>query len=276
MEPKLQRRIQRYGWDKAAAAYDRYWGRQIGPAHRLLFEAAALRPGERVLDVACGTGLVSFAAAEAVGNRGSVSGTDISEEMVESVRREAARRGLERTEFRRMDDSELAFVDGSFDAVLCALGLMYFPDPALALREMKRVLAPGGRAAAVVWGERSRCGWAEIFPIVDSRVRSDVCPLFFRLGTGGSLVDEMKEAGFASVGALRLATTLHYETEEDACGAAFEGGPVALAYSRFGEKIRREARLEYIESIRPYKNGSGYRIPGEFVVACGTKEQNDV
>ena len=79
--------------------------------------------------------------------------------------------------------------DASFDVALCALGLMYMPDPAQALREMQRVLRSGGRLVAAVWGDRTRCGWSAPFPIIDDEVASEVCPPFFRLGqrdTGGA------------------------------------------------------------------------------------------
>ena len=78
-----------------------------------------------------------------------------------------------------MDAEALELADAGFDVVLCALGLMYVPDPARALREMRRVLRPGGRVVLAVWGERARCGWSPVFPIVDAEVASEVCPLFF-------------------------------------------------------------------------------------------------
>ena len=75
MDARLQRRVQRYGWDKAAASYERYWAEQLAPAQQRLIEMAALGAGERVLDLACGTGLVTFPAATAVGASGSDSGS---------------------------------------------------------------------------------------------------------------------------------------------------------------------------------------------------------
>jgi ubiquinone/menaquinone biosynthesis C-methylase UbiE len=165
----------------------------------------------------------------------------------------------------------LKFGAESFDAVLCALGLMYVPDPMKALKEMHRVLRANGRAVAAVWGARQSCGWAEIFPIVDARVQSEVCPMFFQLGTKDSLRYTFEDAGFNNVQSQRIQTVLHYENAEDACGAAFAGGPVALAYSKFGEQTREEAHAEYLASIERYKNESGYHIPGEFVVTIGMK-----
>lgn len=148
---------------------------------------------------------------------------------------------------------------------------MYMPDPLRALGEVHRVLVDGGRAVAAVWGRRDRCGWAEIFPIVDRRVASEVCPMFFQLGTGDMLRFVMEQAGFVDVALERLATTLQYDSAETACGAAFAGGPVALAYSRFDAATRESAEAEYLVSIDPWRRGTGYAVPGEFVVARGRR-----
>ena len=272
MESDLQRRIQRYGWDKAANFYETYWQQQLEPAQTLLLKMANLHEGERVLDVACGTGLLSFRAAAIIGNDGSLLGTDISDNMVRTSRTIALEKGIRNVSFERMDAEELQVPDSSFNAVLCGLGLMYFPDPPKALKEMFRALKSGGRAVAAVWGQRSRCGWAEIFPIVDSRVKSEVCPLFFQSGTGTILQQIFLQAGFTNVVSERIDTRLHYDSPEEACGAAFVGGPVALAYSRFNDDMRKEVHAEYLASIEKYKNGSGYDVPGEFVVTCGYRE----
>jgi ubiquinone/menaquinone biosynthesis C-methylase UbiE len=231
---------------------------------------AALVPGERVLDVACGTGLITFRGADSVGPNGCVVATDISERMVEHIRTVAAARRLTNVTARRSHAEEATFDAASFDAVLCGLGLMYVPQPLAALHEMRRLLKSGGRAAVAVWGARARCGWAEIFPIVDRRVKSEVCPMFFQLGTGESLRLNLESAGFAEVQTSRISTTLEYDSADEALGAAFVGGPVALAYSRFDERTRREVHAEYLDSIAPFSRGSGYAIPGEFVVARGS------
>jgi SAM-dependent methyltransferase len=268
MDPRLQRRVQRYGWDRAVVAYEAGWRDQLEPAHSLMLDMAALRLGERVLDVACGTGLVSFRAAQAVGAAGAVVGTDISGEMVETARRGAVLHGHANVRFERGDAEALPLPDDGFDAAVCALGLMYVPDPVGALCEMRRLLRPRGRAAAAVWGARRSCGWAEIFPITDARVATDVCPMFFHLGTKDMLARAFDAAGFAEVRSERLCTTLRYASAEDALAAVFRGGPVALAYSRFDAATRRAVHTEYLASIAPYRNGGGYEVPGEFVVAA--------
>jgi ubiquinone/menaquinone biosynthesis C-methylase UbiE len=234
---------------------------------------AGLQPGERVVDIACGTGLVTFPAAEAVGERGEVVGTDLSGAMVEMVSGQAKRLGLQQARFERMGAEQLDLDDASFDAALCGLGLMYVPSPVAAVGEMLRVVRPGGRAVAAVWGQRDRCGWAEIFPIVDSRVRSEVCPMFFQLGTGEALTMLLEQVGFVDVETERLTTVLEYEAGEDALGAAFDGGPVAMAYSRFDESTKEAAHAEYLQSIEPYRNESSYQVPGEFVIVAGRKAE---
>jgi ubiquinone/menaquinone biosynthesis C-methylase UbiE len=300
MDARLQRRIQRYGWDKAAACYEQSWQRQLAPAQRTMLALAGLAPGEHVVDVACGTGLVTFAAVEAVGPTGVVVGTDISEVMVTLAAARARSRSLKHVRFARMDAEDLSpLEDASFDVALCGLGLMYVPDPLKAVREMTRLVLPasvpapvpvrastspsfdpftsevtsdlGGRVVAAVWGQRIRCGWASIFPIVDARVKSEVCPMFFSLGTGDSLADVFRAAGLVDVVSERIETTLDWATDEEACGAAFVGGPVALAYSRFDERTRFRVHREYLDSIAQWRRPGGYSVPGEFVIISGRR-----
>jgi ubiquinone/menaquinone biosynthesis C-methylase UbiE len=274
MEPRLQRRVQRYGWDLAAGDYEALWGDQLAPAQDALLHRAALAPGEQVLDVACGTGLVTFAAARAVGATGSVLGVDLSERMVEVARHRALALGLDQACFARMDAERLELPDASVDVALCALGLMYLPDPEAALAELRRVLRPGGRLVAAVWGERARCGWAALFEIVDAEVATEVCPLFFRLGQGDALARAAASSGFESARAQRLGTTLEYADGDAACNAAFAGGPVALAWSRFDDAARARASRRYLEAIDRWRRGERYRVPAEFVIATAVKPLN--
>jgi hypothetical protein len=109
------------------------------------------------------------------------------------------------------------------------------------------------------------------FPIVDARVKSEVCPLFFGLGTGNAIIHAFEKAGFKEITYQRIRSTLKFNTGEDACEAAFLGGPVALAYSRFDDDVRKQTQAEYLASIEPYRQDDGYAIPGEFMVAKGFK-----
>jgi ubiquinone/menaquinone biosynthesis C-methylase UbiE len=105
-------------------------------------DAAEIRPGQRVLDVACGTGVLTRAAATRTGPSGAVTGLDLSPRMLEV----AARLSPALT-WHRGSAEALPFQDESFDAVVSQFGLMFVPDPTLALREMMRVLTRGGRLA---------------------------------------------------------------------------------------------------------------------------------
>ena len=130
--------------------------RQLAPPHDALIDLAALTAGERVVDVACGAGLVTFAAAEAVGITGMVFGIDVSAAMVQQGRARARERGRRYVWFERGAAERLPLPGGVFDAALCAFGLMFVADPHAALREMARVLADGGRAVAAVRGVDDR------------------------------------------------------------------------------------------------------------------------
>ena len=138
MDGRFQKRVQRYGWDKAAIYYEDLWREQLEPAQTALLDFADLVSGERVLDVACGTGLVAFRAASIVLPCGEVVGTDISEQMIATACDIARARDIANTVFHRMDAEQLALDGASFDVALCALGLMYVPHPEIALGEMHR------------------------------------------------------------------------------------------------------------------------------------------
>lgn len=270
MEPRLQRRVQRYGWDLAANDYESLWQAQLAPAQAELLAQAALAPGERVLDVACGTGLVTLPAARAVGPEGHVLGVDIAERMVQATQRGASAQELPQVSAARMDAEQLNLPDADFDVALCAFGLMYLPEPEQALRELRRVLRPGGRLGLAVWGERARCGWSALFPIVDAEVASEVCPLFFRLGQGDALAWLCEQAGFTQVRTLRMGINLHYANGDQACRAAFVGGPVALAWSRMDAAARERVCAAYLQAIEPWRDGDTYAVPAEFLISTAT------
>jgi ubiquinone/menaquinone biosynthesis C-methylase UbiE len=270
MDARLQRRVQRYGWNLASVDYESLWQVHLADAQYALLELASLAAGERVLDVACGTGLVTFEAATAVGPSGYVLGVDLSDRMVDSAERQARNRRLSNCRFSRMDAEALTMPDASFDVALCALGLMYMPDPEQALREMSRVLRPGGRVSLAVWGERSNCGWSALFPIVDAEVSSEVCPLFFRLGQQDTLARFCADAQFEGAQQRRITATLTFGNAKEACDAAFIGGPVALAWSRFNDEVRDRVRARYLSAIESCRHGDEYRVPGEFVIVTAT------
>ena len=123
-----------------------------------LAEMVGLQPGERVLDVACGTGDWARCAAARVGPQGWVVGLDISPEMLAMARRKDGAHPVDvAIEWREGSADVLPLANAAFDVVCCQLGLMFFPDRVAALREMRRVLIPSGRMALVVWGRLAQC-----------------------------------------------------------------------------------------------------------------------
>ena len=214
--------------------------------------------------------MVTLPAAAAVAPTGCVFATDISPSMVNALEHRVAADRVGNVEVACRDAEQLD-AHASFDVAICALGLMYGPSPVAAATELYRALRPEGRVVVSVWGERRNCGWAELFPIVDARVSSDVCPMFFALGAPGALTTTLEGAGFVDVAETRLSVDLHYDSDDEALGAAFLGGPVALAYSRFDDDARESAHRDYLASIAAYAHGDGYRVPGEFVIASARR-----
>jgi len=190
----------------AAAGYERGFARISSHFIPFLLRAGDVSSGHRVLDVATGTGLASEAALAIVGPTGHVTATDISPQMAERARERL--NGAPNTTVRVEDGQALSLPDESFDAVICSLGLMFFPDPARGLAEFRRVLRPGGRAAASVNTVPQRSYNTRIQPIIARYVPSlapDASRLF-------SLGDEHKlKALFADAGLhdVKIATARH-------------------------------------------------------------------
>src|SRR5580692_4733106 len=111
MDPSLQRRVQRYGWDRASAHYEHFWERQLKPAQDFLLEMANPKPGERVLDIACGTGLVSFQICDRIGENGFVLACDISDKMLEQASARINPKQINRISFERMDAEALQITE---------------------------------------------------------------------------------------------------------------------------------------------------------------------
>jgi len=130
MKPDLQRRIQRYGWDKAAPNYEIGWEEQLWPTQERLLSTGDLEPGEEVLDVSCGTGLVTFPVAEIIQPGGYILATDLSDGMIENIHAQVNARKMNNIACKQMEAEDLALPDNIFDVVICCLGLMYFPNQA--------------------------------------------------------------------------------------------------------------------------------------------------
>lgn len=183
----------------AAAGYERGFARVSSHFIPFLLSAAEISAGHRVLDVATGTGLAAEAALALVGPAGHVTATDISPQMADRARErlKAARNATVEVK----DGQALGLRDGSFDAVVCSLGLMFFPDPAQGLGQFRSVLRDGGRAAVSVNTVPERSYNNRIHPIIGRYVPSlaaDAARLF-SLGDERTLRTLFATAGFRDV-----------------------------------------------------------------------------
>jgi ubiquinone/menaquinone biosynthesis C-methylase UbiE len=275
MDSRVHRRVQRYGWDAAVTAYFADWVPLIERLTAECVRRAGLRPGESALDVATGPGVAALLAAESVGPSGRVLGIDISDNMVALAAERARARALAQLSFERHDMEATGAPDATFDAVLCAFGLMFAAERQAAIDELHRVTRPGGRLSVVVWGQRASCRWAELFSIVDRHVDSDVCPMFFAFGVPGALARGLERAGFTDLQEERRAITLAFASADDACRAMLEGGAVALAWKRFSPAVRQEVRRAFLESIAEFRDGAGYRVPSEVVFAVARRSGSE-
>lgn len=152
------RDARREGWNASAEGWDAWFDtieRAARPVSEWLVEAAAVRPGHRVLDVATGTGEPAATAARRVAPGGEVVATDLSETMIAGARHRAGRLGLDNVTFRVVAAEDLDDPPQSFDAVLCRWGLMFIPQVEAALARMRGLLRDGGRLAVAAWAAPS-------------------------------------------------------------------------------------------------------------------------
>lgn len=194
-------------WEESA----RYWAKHsatirtmFAPLTRALIKHAGIREGQSVLDVAGGPGEPSLTIAETVGPGGSVTCTDAVPAMVEAAQSEARQRGLTNIQFRQCTADSLPFPDDSFDVVVSRLGVMLFPDPQTAMREMLRVAKPGGVLAFAVWHKSQLNPFCYVVTsVLDQHVKPTVedpdAPGAFRFAEPGKLANVMREAGVSDV-----------------------------------------------------------------------------
>ncbi len=146
-------------YDCVADKFDLFTERLTQPLANRMVALAQLQPGQRVLDVGTGTGIVALAAAQRVGSAGMVTGIDLSDGMLATARANVARAGLANCDFRKMDAEALEVGNQSLDVVLSLFALLHLPDPLAALREMFRTLRPGGRLVLAVGSGAPLLSW---------------------------------------------------------------------------------------------------------------------
>jgi len=243
---------ERRAWDLCAEKYDGYLTRAFIPFSQKLVDLAQLQAGYRVMDVASGSGLATFMAAEVVGPGGSAIGVDLSETMVTLARKRAAEEGVNNVEFIHMDAEELEFSSDSFDTVLCALGLMLFPQPNRALSEMRRVLRTGGTAALSVFGRGSKVALRALIepfiPHMPPPPRRG--PSIFGFGRTEVLQEAAKAAGFSDVTTHREAHVLAFDHEEGVWEMLLSLGRLAQMHSRLPAEAQAQLKEQVFQIAR--------------------------
>jgi ubiquinone/menaquinone biosynthesis C-methylase UbiE len=251
--------------DEAAAEYDCAFAHVTAHFMPFLLRAAHIARGMHVLDIATGTGLSAEAALAAVGSSGHVIAADVSPAMVEKARERLDR--APNASVTVEDGQALSFADYSFDAVLCNLGLMFFPDPARGLSEFRRVLRPGGRVAVSVNTVVERSYNHQINEIIARHVPSlaEAVARTFTLGEAARLLSLFNEAGFADIETHTVRHTfvlpsfdVYYGPFER--GGASTGQALATLPEEIRRAVREEVRLDLADNGGPIEAEAEYRI----------------
>ena len=256
---------------KAAERYEQWVVPFItGPWVPPLLDLVELRAGERVLDVACGTGVVARLAARRVVPGGTVRGLDLNDGMLSVAGRLPLPPGLT-IDWRQGSALALPFADQAFDVVVCLHGVMFFPDRLKALGEMRRVLAPGGRVAVGVWTGPSpyftaqREGLAR-YVSADAASTSAVA---FSLGDASELGRLLTDAGFRDVVVHLVRLTLRLPAPEEFVLRHLSALPPAELIAAAGAKTSAALIAHMKEATRAYVDGYGLAVPQEINVATG-------
>ena len=227
-----------------------------------LLDLVALKPGERVLDVACGTGVVAQQAASRVGAGGQVTGLDLNGGMLALARASGAI-----VEWREGNAMDLPFAANAFDVVVCQQGLQFFPDGAGALREMRRVLVPGGRLAVAVWcAIESSPGHCALALGLERHVGTEAAGLMsalFRLGDSQALQTILQSAGFHDMRVRREKRVARFPSPE-LFTRWFVAGSVL---GRTAVQVREESLMAMIREVdgalQSYTSADGLVFPME-------------
>jgi len=244
-------RLHTLRYDAGAGAYDRLTGRWSRMYVDPVLDAARVREGSHVLDVATGTGDAAIAASNRVGRAGRVVAVDISVPMLQEASHKASGRAIEFTEG---DAQRLFYADGSFDSIVCLFGLMFVPDKIAALGGFRRVLRPGGRVAATSWGHPSQAPFAGLVAeALAEQLPHDRADLLrpFSLADAGESVGLFRAAGFTDVSAELQTMLSPFASFEGDFWEPIEagGGRLGQAYlglSPGGRKAVRQRVLSYL------------------------------
>lgn len=242
-----------------------------------MLELTAPRPGERVLELACGVGGVGLAAARLVGQSGEVVLSDVAAEMTAIAAARAAAAGLANVRTMELAIEQIEQPDEAYDVVVCREGLMFAVDPARAVGEIHRVLRPGGRVALAVWGPREHNPWlTTVFDAASAVLGAPVPPPGipgpFSLDDPDRLAGLLADAGLANVDVteypvpLRAASFDEWWTRTTALA-----GPLAKRLAALPDQARHALRTRVREAVRPFETAAGLDFPGVSLLATAVK-----
>jgi ubiquinone/menaquinone biosynthesis C-methylase UbiE len=257
--------------ETAAEVFDRlFLPAMAGPWAVRVADTARLAPGERVLDVACGTGAVAQEALRRVGPEGEVAGVDLSTDMLA-----VARRKLPDLDLREGDAESLPFEDDTFDAVTCQFALMFFHDAHAALQEMLRVLRPGGRVSVAVWDSLDRTpGYAALTGMVERHLgpaAGAAIRAAFALGDVDVVRSMLQAAGFVFEQARSVDATTTFPSLQDCVEAEVRG----WVGGEIGDREYAALLAEAEDVLSPYVRADGtveFTLPA--ILATGQKKMN--
>ena len=252
--------------------------RMFAPVTSALIEDADITEGDKVLDVAGGPGEPSLSIAEVVGSTGSVTCTDAVAEMVFAAKSEAHRRGLENVFFEHCPADSLPFKDNSFDAAICRMGVMFFPDPLSGLREMLRVIKPEGSLSFAVWHESRFNPFAYIVTDVISRhiatppADPDAAGAF-RFAVPGKLAQILKDAGATRVRERSLKFHIEAPISRDEFWQMRSGTSGTLREKLDGmtANLRLEIANEVRDAVAEYFPDERMSFPAQMLIVTGNK-----
>jgi SAM-dependent methyltransferase len=264
-------------WQTVAAAW-REWQPVIDgwlrEATDLMLDLAQVHAGGRVLDVAAGAGGQTFAAARRVGPGGEVLATDLSENLVRYLEHDAAAAGLAQVRAAVMDGEQLDVPAGHFDAVICRLGLIYFPDRGRALAGMRTALRPGGRLAAIVYATAGANGFFSV-PVSIVRRAAQLPPPQpgqpgpFSLDTAEVVTRELEAAGFVDVDVRSLPAPLRMASVEECVRFERESfGALHQMLAGLDADAQARAWQEVADALRQFDGPDGFVAPCELLVAA--------
>lgn len=255
-------------WNLAARPYLGFMNR-LAPFHRELVRRARPRPGERILDLACGPGEPAFTLASRVGGRGLVVGVDLAQKMIGIARSTARRNRVRNAQFRLMNCERLRFPAGSFDAAVSAFGFQIFTDPEKAAAEAFRVVRPKGRIAVCIWSTGDRVPYIDaiIGPMLAHAEPDETgyIPTPYEIGGKGEMVRFLEKSGFRSARESRVTHDFRFANAEEYLDVILRGTPIGHSLSEESRKVQREVLRATRENLRGWTTGGGVSIPGECV-----------